>query len=138
MECRWIDGPRASLPVPRVSGLKKNNNKKKLSASFLRTTSRPNGRLEEKMRERRDRSRGVAGPLYGFAAGGEVTHTGAAISRAPIVSVDYCCDHRNQGPRDSRQKKKGGKKTEKANQGVDELKRSSSSPSPPPPPPPSP
>lgn len=60
------------------------------------------------MRERRDRSRGVAGPLYGFAAGGEVTHTGAAISRAPIVSADYCCDHRNQGPRDSRQKKKGG------------------------------
>lgn len=65
------------------------------------------------MRERRDdRSRGVAGPLYGFAAGGEVTRTGAAISRAPIVSADYCCDHRNQGPRDSCQKK--GKKNRKS------------------------
>lgn len=41
---------------------------------------------------------GVAGPLYGFTAGGEVTHTGAAISRPPLSQLITACDHRNQGP----------------------------------------
>lgn len=34
----------------------------------------------------------------GFMAGGEVTHTKSGNFTAPIVSTDYCFDHRNQDP----------------------------------------
>lgn len=115
MECRWIDGPRASRPVPRVSGLKKNNNKKK--NCLRRFYARLRGPTAD-LRKRCESAVIDLAALQGLSMDSRQVERSPTPARqshgAPIVSADYCCDHRNQGPRDSRQKKKGGKKNRKS------------------------